>query len=261
MTRAPAIFVPHGGGPMPILNEPNHAELIQFLTTKARTWLGSPKAIILVSAHWETNIPSISSSDKHDLYYDYYNFPKEAYSLKYNAPGSQSIANEIHQVLSRHNISSQLDSKRGWDHGLFVPLILMVPNADIPIIQMSVLQNQNAKELLDYGAALSELRDQGIAIVGSGASFHSFSPKDVTVANRAFEAQLQKYSKLPLSERVKALTDWRSIEGSYECQPKGKSEHFSPYLVVTGAAQNSPLVDSVIVNIWGKQHGAFVWND
>jgi aromatic ring-opening dioxygenase catalytic subunit (LigB family) len=179
MSRGKSFFVPHGGGPMPLTGDPSHEPLIAFLTKKARQLINldnkeeRPKAIILVTAHWEERQPTISSGEKHDLYFDYYGFPKEAYQYTYPAPGSPTIANKVFNLLKNAGFSPKLDTKRGWDHGVFVPLKLLVPDADIPIVQLSVLSSQNAAEHIKMGKALEPLRDEGIAIIGSGMSFVS----------------------------------------------------------------------------------------
>jgi aromatic ring-opening dioxygenase catalytic subunit (LigB family) len=257
--KAVSIFINHGGGPMPILKDPGHMELTSFLMTKGRLWLGKPKAIVLVTAHWETKITTISSSDKHSLLYDYYNFPKEAYTVEYNAPGSGEIAAKVQTIIVQNGVESVLDSKRGWDHGVFVPLILLSPEANIPVIQVSVLQSQDAAELLKVGKALSGLRDDGIAIVGSGMSFHNMAAFRGGVGNNAgnvaFEEVLQESAKLERDERIAKLKDWKSFPNALDCHPRNAAEHFSPFLVAAAAGEKLKEVDTI--DLWGWKLSAY----
>ena len=237
---------------MPILNDPGHSALTKFLSTKARNWLGRPKAIVLVTAHWETQITTISSSDKHSLLYDYYNFPKEAYSVQYAASGSKAIAGQVQKVLTDNGIESKLDDSRAWDHGVFVPMMLVLPEADIPIIQVSVLQSQDPIALLKVGKALGVLRNDGIAIVGSGMSFHnmgSFGKGDNKAENVAFETKLKEAAKLEPSSRVETLEKWRDFPRALACHPNNAAEHFSPFLVIAAAGDKVKEID--VTDLWG----------
>ncbi|KAI8916017.1 Extradiol ring-cleavage dioxygenase, class III enzyme, subunit B [Gorgonomyces haynaldii] len=256
---APSIFVPHGGGPMPVLGHPSHTDLIQFMKTKARSWLGNPKAVVLVTAHWETDQVAISSADKHPLLYDYYNFPPEAYKITYQAPGSSSVAQKVRDLLQKSGIESSFDSKRGWDHGVFIPLKLMAPEESIPVVQVSVLANQNPKQLAEYGRALAPLLQEDIAIVGSGMSFHNmprFFDGNVT-GNKEFEQKLLQVAKLPVEERLKELEQWRSWPGAYDCHPKGAAEHFSPFIVA--AAAGSKFSDAKSVKSFAADVSGYLW--
>lgn len=150
MQRAKSIFLPHGGGPMPILKDPGHNELTSFLQAKCKEWLGKPKAIILVTAHWETNQVNISASENTFLYYDYYNFPKEAYDIKFPAKGAPEIAQLIKQQLEQEGVKCILDNKRGLDHGVFIPMLLLTPECDIPIIQVSICALEDHKIIHNF---------------------------------------------------------------------------------------------------------------
>ncbi|KAJ4288644.1 hypothetical protein N0V90_011881 [Kalmusia sp. IMI 367209] len=180
MTRlAPVISISHGGGPMPILGDPSQAALTHSMKTRVPQILKlgtpeQPKAIVLVTAHWSTDTVTISSGEKHDLYYDYSGFPAEAYRLRYDAPGSPEVAEKVRRALEEAGLQSKKDAKRGWDHGVFVPMTLIHPQATIPIVQLSVLSSENPTVHHAIGRALAPLRAQNIAIVGSGfASLHN----------------------------------------------------------------------------------------
>ncbi|CAF0824924.1 unnamed protein product [Didymodactylos carnosus] len=239
-SRAVSMFIPHGGGPLPLLNDPSHREVIEFLRGKARQLLGTPKAIILVTAHWEERLPTISSAEQHSLFFDYYGFPKETYELQYPASGSPLIAEKVKKALEKYGFQAKLDAKRGWDHGVFVPLTLLIPDAEIPIVQLSVLTSQAADEHLKMGEALSELRNENIAIIGSGMSFHNMKAFQSSGGkhdeNKLFENALQQSIE---SGELDKLKNWEQFPGARYCQPQGQAEHFMPLLVAAGAGREN----------------------
>ncbi|MCJ1286026.1 hypothetical protein MMC26_005368 [Xylographa opegraphella] len=251
MAPAPVICVTHGGGPMPILKDPSQKDITLSLSTKVPKILKlgtseAPKAIVLVTAHWEMDVITISNGSKHDLYYDYGGFPAEAYKLKYNASGSPEVADTVAKALKAAGLRSVMDSERGWDHGVFIPLLLINPAADIPIVQVSVLRSQSPAELYAMGRALAPLRSQNIAIIGSGsASFHHvssyFNGKVNTPSFRSMQKQwsatLEQAIGMPqVDQREERLLAWKQWEGSAQIHPRGAAEHFSPLVVCAGAA-------------------------
>ena len=135
---AKVLFIPHGGGPLPLIGDPAHAPLVTALTG-LRPILDGAKAIIVVTAHWEAETPSFSSSAAPGMLYDYFGFPEETYRLNYPAPGAPELAARAAQALGADGFATRLDPERGFDHGTFVPLMLMRPEADIPVLQMSLL--------------------------------------------------------------------------------------------------------------------------
>ncbi|PQE29171.1 extradiol ring-cleavage dioxygenase protein [Rutstroemia sp. NJR-2017a BBW] len=255
---APVISVCHGGGPMPVLNDPDHRELIQSMRTKVPEILGLrpsgsnasapnlPKAIVLVTAHWSESIPHISSAAHHDLLYDYGGFPPESYQLKYPAPGSPEVAKEVFDLLDGAGMKPVLDEKRGWDHGVFVPLLLIEPSARIPIIQLSVLSSASPSTHFAMGQALAPLRARNIAIIGSGMpTFHNlrimFSgllhTPEYKQRNKEWSHRLTKTLKIADAEKRRAeLEGWRSWTGARDAHPEQGQEHFLPLIVCAGAA-------------------------
>jgi aromatic ring-opening dioxygenase catalytic subunit (LigB family) len=160
MMRMPALFVNHGGGPMPLMGrQPMIAHHLQESVTKYIT--EKPRAIVVISAHHEANPIAITSSAKPSMYFDYYGFPPETYEFKYPAPGNPELARQIQNLLSEKGIESQLDAKRGLDHGAFVPLMLMYPDADIPVVCVSLHSSLSPDIHLALGNALAPLQDQG----------------------------------------------------------------------------------------------------
>jgi aromatic ring-opening dioxygenase catalytic subunit (LigB family) len=140
--RTPAAYIPHGGGPLPILGEASHLELAAWLKTFAKTYLPKPPtSIIVISAHWEANVPTILCNPEPPLYYDYYGFPKESYDLKYPAKNNVKLVERISGLLKSNSIEHKLDPERGYDHGVFIPLLLMYPQANIPVVQVGLIGN------------------------------------------------------------------------------------------------------------------------
>ncbi|CAK7200298.1 hypothetical protein SEUCBS139899_002989 [Sporothrix eucalyptigena] len=252
MPRAPVIALSHGGGPMPVLGDPSHKELVASMRTRVPEILGlndtarRPKAIVLVTAHWSERVPTISSGDKHKLLYDYGGFPAEAYRLKYDAPGSPEVANRVASLLQGAGFRPDLDNERGWDHGVFVPMLLVHPAADIPVVQVSVLASEDPTAHFAMGRALAPLRDENVAIVGSGfASFHNLRLMFAGITrDPAIKVQLDAWNEavtaaateLDAKKREAAFEQWRSFPAAYVTHPRGGAEHFLPLIVCAGAA-------------------------
>ncbi|GBP77354.1 4,5-DOPA dioxygenase extradiol [Eumeta japonica] len=243
----PALFVNHGGGPMPLLGDKDHEGLTKFLRDELKQQINIKelKAIVLVTAHWEESKVTISSGKHHDLYFDYYGFPPETYKYKYDAPGDPELAKRIHEALKDNGIDSKLDSKRGWDHGVFVPMILINPEADVPIVQVSVLSNQDAEQHYEIGKTLGQFRKEGVAIIGSGMSYHNMrefrrSRGHGKVVNKEFDDFLNEACTSEDSERKKALMNWQEQTGALEAHPPHAAEHFMPLIVVAGAGGTGP---------------------
>ncbi|TVY60877.1 Extradiol ring-cleavage dioxygenase [Lachnellula suecica] len=273
MPRAPVIAVCHGGGPMPLMNDPGHAALIKSMTTKVPQALGlgtpsAPRAIVLVTAHWSERRPTISNGKKHKLYYDYGGFPAETYKLKYDAPGSSEVAGEVYEVLEKAGLNPEMDSERGWDHGVFVPMLLINPKADIPIIQLSVLSSDSPAQHYAMGQALAPLRDSGIAIIGSGMpTFHNLRIMFSGGANDGgFKKRNKEWSdKLTATvsiedaeERGKALESWREWVGAKEAHPTNGVEHFLPLIVCAGAGDEGKA-EAVGDDVMGTDQFSYYW--
>jgi len=273
MSRAPVIAVCHGGGPMPIMNDPGHVALIKSMTTKVPSILGletasAPRAIVLVTAHWSERRPTISSGKKHSLYYDYYGFPAETYKLKYDAPGSPEVATEVFEALSKAGLKPEMDGERGWDHGVFVPMLLVNPKADIPIVQLSVLASDSPEQHYAMGRALAPLRDSGVAIVGSGMpTFHNLrlmfsgAMSDPSLRRRNNEWSDRLTStvlKEDAAERAKLLESWREWVGAKEAHPQGGVEHFLPLIVCSGAAGEGKG-EAYGDDVMGTKHFTYYW--
>lgn len=262
--KSPVMFLSHGGGPLPLLGDKNHQNLIDFIQ-KITPTLTIPSAILVISAHWEEDKPTISSGEFPGLIYDYYGFAKEAYEIQYPAPGSPKLANKIFNLLKNAGIEAKLDAQRGFDHGLFVPLKMMYPAANIPCVQLSLVNNLNAAQHIQMGKALAALRDENVLIIGSGFSFHHMqaffaAPTVETQAmNVAFEGWLidtcasSQYTEV---EREHRLVNWDIAPAARYCHPR--EEHLLPLLVCYGAA-GTAAKKVFEFEILGKMSSAYVW--
>lgn len=155
----PTVFIQHGGGPMPLLGR--QPAVSNFLGAYMATLPSRPSAVVVVTAHWEDDPVAVSSADAPPLYFDYGGFPPETYEYKYPADGAPALAEQIRSLLKASGVQSQADAQRGWDHGVFVPMKLLVPDADIPVVALSLRAGQRADDQVAIGKALAPLRDQG----------------------------------------------------------------------------------------------------
>lgn len=259
----PVLFLSHGGGPLPLLGDPDHAGLIAVL--KGLVPDDKPEAILLISAHWEEAAPTVTSAAKPGLIYDYFGFPSAAYSLQYPAPGSPALADRVARVLSQAGIAAQQDDQRGFDHGLFVPLSLMYPAADIPCVQLSLAQSLSPKRHIQIGKALAELRRDKVLIIGSGFTFHNlrefFAPQSpqTQALNESFEAWLKDTCANPgisEAEREQRLIEWDKAPAARYCHPR--EEHLLPLHVCYGAA-GAPCRQVFEFTVLGKKASAYRW--
>jgi aromatic ring-opening dioxygenase catalytic subunit (LigB family) len=171
--RLPCAFFGHGGGPLPLMGQ--QTEVAATLSSYASTLEAAPSAILIISAHWIADVVSIGSGETHSLLFDYSGFPPETYTYTYPAPGSPDLACRVAELLSAYGVPTRLDPSRGWDHGTFVPLKLMFPHADVPVVALSLHSSLDPDLHINMGRALAPLRSEGVFIIGSGMSFHNFA--------------------------------------------------------------------------------------
>ncbi len=262
--RSSVIYLSHGGGPLPLLGDKGHQNMIAFIE-QVMPMLIKPSAILVISAHWEACKPSITSGSSPSLLYDYYGFPKEAYNIKYPAPGSPELANKIFNLLENAGIEANLDDRRGFDHGLFVPLKMMYPDADIPCVQLSLVNNLQPEAHIQIGKALAGLRKDNVLIIGSGLSFHNlkefFAPstKKSQALNESFEQWLLdtcSNSRFTEVEREQRLLNWESAPAARYCHPR--EEHLLPLHVCYGVA-GTVSKRAFAFEIMGKMTSAYIW--
>lgn len=241
-TRMPTWFVPHGGGPCFFMdwNPPDAWDkMAAYLRSAASTLPQTPRAIVVVSAHWLEGAFSVTSGAQPELIYDYYGFPPHTYQLQYPAPGEPALAARITTLLQQAGLPAASDAARGFDHGMFIPMLLLFPQANIPVVQLSLSTTLDPALHLAAGAALQALRDEGVLIIGSGMSFHNMrgygDPRFGPVSDQ-FDAWLTQAVSAAPAQRHQALVDWAQAPSARLCHPPRAEEHLLPLMVVAGAA-------------------------
>jgi 4,5-DOPA dioxygenase extradiol len=259
-----ALFLSHGGGPLPLLGDDDHAEMVSCLKEIAETII-RPSAIIVVSAHWEAGNPTVTSAANPSLIYDYSGFPPESYEIKYPCTGNPSLASSITKQLGNAGISSGSDNTRGFDHGLFVPLKIMYPEADIPCVELSLINSLDPLVHIKLGRALQDLADPSMLLVGSGFSFHNmkafFAPETESSksANMSFERWLLDTcsdQSISEEERTRRLVNWEAAPSARYCHPR--EEHLLPLHVCYGFAA-SACTKSFELKILNKESSMYLW--
>lgn len=232
--RWPAIFVSHGAPTLPLEHSAAHDFLVELGTT-----LGRPQEILAVSAHWETAVPAVSAANSPQTLYDFYDFPEELYRLSYPAPGAPRLAARVAQLLETRGLRTRLDPERGFDHGAWTPLMLMYPDADVPVTQLSVQSRSDPTHHVRLGEALRPLRDENVLILASGSITHNLRefgnyrpdsepPTWVT----EFKEWLADALK---SHRMQDLVAYRST-APHAARNHPTEEHLLPLFVAAGAA-------------------------
>ncbi|PKL98671.1 MAG: dioxygenase [Gammaproteobacteria bacterium HGW-Gammaproteobacteria-9] len=241
----PTLFVPHGAGPCFFMEwNPRHAwdAMADFLKGIAATLPAKPTAIVLVSGHWLQPTFSVTSAARPGLIYDYHGFPPHTYELRYPAPGAPALAGRIAALLDSAALGVREGAQRGFDHGMFIPLKLMFPAADIPVVQLSLRNDLDPLAHIEAGRALQVLRDEGVLIVGSGMSFHNMrgygDPRFAPISDE-FDHWLSAAVELPPGERDRTLQRWEDAPAARLCHPPKAEEHLIPLLVAAGAAGDS----------------------
>lgn len=239
MSRLPTYFISHGGGPWPWLQN-MRAQLATLETSLARmpADIGvTPKAILMISGHWETPDFAVMSSPNPGMVYDYGGFPPETYKIIYPSPGAPEIAARAMALLKAAGLPTHLDARQGYDHGTFVPAYVMYPDASVPLFQISLQHGYDPVRHFALGRALAPLRDEGVLIVGSGLSYHNlrlFGP-GAKEPSAAFDAWLAEVMALPAAQRTAALLDWESAPYARVCHQE--EDHFVPLFAALGAAE------------------------
>ncbi|MCF6752578.1 dioxygenase [Pseudomonas stutzeri] len=243
--RMPTLFVPHGAGPCFFMdwNPPTAWNaMADFLKGVAATLPARPRAILMVSAHWLQPAFSVTSAARPELIYDYHGFPAHTYELRYPAPGEPQLAARVATLLGQAALANATDPQRGFDHGMFIPLKLMFPEADIPVVQLSLRSDLDPQAHLDAGRALEPLRDEGVLIVGSGMSFHNmrgYGDARFTPISAEFDHWLSAAVEAAPAQRDVALQHWEQAPSARLCHPARAEEHLLPLLVAAGAAGQS----------------------
>lgn len=243
----PTLFIPHGGGPCffmdwSLMGEPANTwdKTADWLKNLAATLPERPKAIIVISGHWEEAVFTAATAPQPEMIFDYYGFPKHTYELSYPAPGSTELANRIVQLLTEAGIAAKTDAKRGFDHGVFIPFLLAFPDADIPVVPLSLKRNLDPAEHMAAGQALKTLRDEGVLIVGSGMSYHNmhaFRTPSATAPSKAFDDWLTaSLAQDDPAVRSDALNRWAEGPAARNAHPR--EEHLLPLMIAAGAGDD-----------------------
>jgi aromatic ring-opening dioxygenase catalytic subunit (LigB family) len=241
--RMPTLMIAHGGGPCFFMSPtaPQPPSMWDGLAAHLRgldAEIGArPKAALVISAHWETDIPTVHEAAAHSLYFDYYNFPDHTYRLAYPAAGAPEVAARTRALLEQAGIATAGETRRGLDHGVFIPFMLIYPDADVPIVQLSLQADLSPARHLEIGRALAPLRDEGVLIAGSGMTIHNLregpTPR-VAEAAEAFDTWLTQTLNQPAAEREAGLAAWAEAPGGSLSHPR--EEHLLPLMVAAGAA-------------------------
>ena len=257
-------YISHGGGPLPLLGDPGHKALVEALQQLALR-VGRPTAIVVISAHWEAAQATVTAAARPALIYDYHGFPAAAYEIRYPAPGAPELALGIVDTLNAAGITARPDAARGLDHGVFVPLKIMYPDAAIPCLQVSLLDSLDPAAHLRLGAALAAVDRPDLLFLGSGFSFHNlpafFSPATPAsqTANLAFEAWLHETccsTSLDEDARERRLRDWAEAPGARFCHPR--AEHLLPLHCCYGVARR-PASFALRHPVMGRQASLYLW--
>lgn len=265
------LFIPHGGGPLPLMDDPGYARLSAALRDLGSVLEGA-RAIIMVTAHWETNRPCLTTAPRPGMLYDYSGFPEQAYQISYPAPGAPALAKSVAEALAVTGFAAEFDGVRGFDHGTFVPMALMRPEADIPVLQMSVLASMDPAQHIAMGAALGPLLEDNVVLIGSGFSFHNLK----ALQGRLGEHEAQRGQSLAKDfhdyldravcapelrseERHQLLVNWEKAPGARFCQPR--EEHLLPLHVCYGAAHQASMSATRVFGepVKGYQTSGYRW--
>ncbi len=241
-TRMPTYFISHGGGPWPWMPdwrrmfvnlEASFVQMVKDLPER-------PKAILMISGHWEDDSFAVMTSANPPMVYDYHGFPPETFQIKYPAPGAPDLAQKAAGLIAAAGLPVRLDAKQGFDHGCFVPAFVMYPDASVPVFQVSLRKGYSPADHFALGRALAPLRDEGVLIVGSGLSYHNlrlFGPA-AKVPSEAFDAWLAETMAATPEERTNRLIHWEDAPYARTCH--AEEDHFVPLFAALGAAEAEP---------------------
>ncbi|MCA1935264.1 MAG: dioxygenase [Asticcacaulis sp.] len=247
----PTLYIPHGGGPCFFMEwNPPHLwdRMGDYLRDIPRQVGQRPKAILVISAHWMTERFTVQTKAKPGMLFDYYGFPDHTYRLNYPAPGSPELAERVIALAAEAGIPVDRDAKRDYDHGVFVPFLLMYPEADIPVVQLSIKSNWDPQQHIALGKALAPLRDEGVLIVASGMSFHDLKAlirlslaHEPVNGSHYFNDWLNDTLTAHTGEAREALLrDWSKGAGARIAHPH--EDHLVPLFVAAGAASDAKAV-------------------
>jgi aromatic ring-opening dioxygenase catalytic subunit (LigB family) len=236
--RLPTYFLSHGGGPWPWMEERAgmYAELSRTLADIPRQIGTTPKALLVITAHWEEADFAVQASARPPMLYDYYGFPPHTYKVVYGAPGDPALAERVRGLIAAAGLKAHLDPARGFDHGTFTPVSVIYPEANVPVVQLSLREDFDPATHLLLGRALAPLRDEGVLIIGSGLSYHNLRAMGpvARAPAKAFDDWLNGAMSSEPVARERALLDWERAPAARIAHPR--EEHLLPLMVAVGAA-------------------------
>lgn len=244
----PSLFVPHGGGPCFFMNpgaapDPMWRPMQTYLAGLIASLPERPRAILMISGHWEADRPTVHVGERPELLFDYSGFPEHTYHLRWDTAGSPAVARRAAALLQAAGFATGEESRRGWDHGVFIPMMVAVPSADIPLVQLSLDRSLDPAAHIAMGQALQPLRDEGVLIVGSGMSFHNLrarGPSVTPVAEQWDTALTAAATDADPARRAARLADWEALPHARFAHPE--AEHLLPLMVAVGAGGEDAAV-------------------
>lgn len=257
-SRMPVVFVSHGA-PDALLKAPSAVASWRAIGAA----LPKPAAILVLSAHWQAALPTVSQSERPATIHDFAGFAPELYTLAYPAPGAPQLARRVATRLAETGIAAQAEPDRGLDHGAWVPLLAMFPEADVPVTQLALPSPGDAADLLAIGTVLRPLRDEGVLILGSGAITHNFGWLRWGEGESALPLPRAKAFADWVGERIAArdlqgLADYRQAPWGAEAHPS--EEHFLPLFGALGAAaDDAPTRHQPAFTYGGLAMDSYVW--
>lgn len=242
----PSLYIPHGGGPCFFMEwtmgpPDTWDSMAAWLRALPDTLPRRPRAILLVSAHWEEAAFTVATASRPGMLFDYYGFPPHTYQLDYPAPGDPALAARVEELLRGAGLPAATDPARGFDHGVFVPLLVAFPDAAIPVVPLSLRRGLDPASHLAAGKALAPLRAEDVLIVGSGMSYHDmrgYNTARALTVSRAFDDWLTAAVEGDPAARLQALAAWEQGDGARASHPR--EEHLLPLMVAAGAGFDAP---------------------
>lgn len=255
--KLPSLFIPHGGGPCFFMNpggspDPLWRPMEAYLKALITDLPERPKAILLISGHWEESQFTVHDGAQPALLFDYYNFPPHTYQLRWDSPGAPALAHRAAALLDAAGFPTGTENTRGWDHGVFIPMMVSVPGADIPLAQLSMRTDLDPAAHIAAGCALAPLRDEGVLIVGSGMSFHNLRERGDHVTERADlwdDALTAAVTDTDPAARADRVAAWADLPSAQFAHPR--EEHLIPLMVALGAGGDDPATRDFTDHVMG----------
>ncbi|HWU73664.1 MAG TPA: class III extradiol ring-cleavage dioxygenase [Sphingomonas sp.] len=254
----PTLFIPHGGGPCFFMDpdggpsDPMWRPMEQYLAGLIDSLPERPRAILLVSGHWEEAEITVHTGARPELLFDYYGFPEHTYHLRWDAPGAPEIARRAASLLRDAGFATREENARGWDHGVFIPMKVAVPETNIPLAQMSLRADLDPADHIAIGRALAPLRDEGVLIVGSGMSFHNLRVRGSAAIAPSAEwdsALTDAVTDPDPVRRAERVAAWRELPHAQFAHPR--EEHLLPLMVALGAGGDAAATHDHASNVLG----------